>query len=594
MMKSSFSKSVYIILLLIYCSSMQSHATTSFFADGHMLTELAGAYSATENIGIWDESVLTPSGYLSYSKGITNIESLGSNHDADSENMLFFMSNDGQRYALIAVSKQSHLPMQIITQESKLKFDLCYLSDGVIEVSSENEAGVALFKTINFNREDIENQLNAKGYSSALMSAVFTTAMLCDGTLEDIPGLGTIINDFKQIVDLPYYPISASSITPIVDSRTNAYLYISMMTNWASELSVDLGQNIVLWTGESTFKVGGSSATLSGAVLCFSDQYQTMGTYGIVVDKSPENLTIDKADFVLQAKSNGQDHGFEVDVRGLDKQSTYYYRTYYRFNSDNHGNLHFKYPPADAPVGYGPTKSFTTLDNILTVDVVMCMDVSGSMTDEISMVKSNALSFYDQFKSRCDNNDIILSSLSVQVVQFRDINYDGTNALLRSSTYQLPNQKNQFNNYVKGIKASGGGNNVCESGLEALHLAITKDDWGPDDGFHRQVIVLWTDAPYIDGEGLSRFTTEQIKDLWDSMPSGRRMILFAPTGKTSSSFSGSWDNMDEWENVVHLTDITRGFSDMGSVLDDIIGELTNRGESAPKKSAPQIMIFQPN
>ena len=57
------------------------------------------------------------------------------------------------------------MPLQIITQESNLKFDLCYLSDGVIEVSCENEADVSIFKTINFNREEIENQLIEKGYN---------------------------------------------------------------------------------------------------------------------------------------------------------------------------------------------------------------------------------------------------------------------------------------------------------------------------------------------------------------------------------------------------------------------------------------------
>ena len=69
-------------------------------------------------------------------------------------------------------------------------------------------------------------------------------------------------------------------------------------------------------------------------------------------------------------------------------------------------------------------KSFTTGDNILSVDVVMCIDVTGSMSGIINTVKRNAISFYDLFKQSCDEEEIQLADLNAQVIAFRDKNED--------------------------------------------------------------------------------------------------------------------------------------------------------------------------
>ena len=194
--------------------------------------------------------------------------------------------------------------------------------------------------------------------------------------------------------------------------------------------------------------------------------------------------------------------------------------------------------------------------------------------------RPHALNFYDIFKAACDEKGIGLTSLNTQVVAFRDKNVDGSFWLETSPVYAMPDNRDEFSEFVNSLYASGGGD-TPESGLEALDIAFSKDDWGRDDGYHRQVVILWTDAPYLVGTSYTDLTIEGVQVKWDAMPSGRRLILFAPNG-ISGSNGGSWSELDSWTNVMHITDTATGFEDMDYVIDNIIDELTGKG----KASAP--------
>lgn len=54
------------------------------------------------------------------------------------------------------------------------------------------------------------------------------------------------------------------------------------------------------------------------------------------------------------------------------------------------------------------------------VDLVMCIDATGSMSDVINEVKENALSFYKKFKNAMDAADKAVQQLRVKVIVFRD------------------------------------------------------------------------------------------------------------------------------------------------------------------------------
>ena len=126
-----------------------------------------------------------------------------------------------------------------------------------------------------------------------------------------------------------------------------------------------------------------------------------------------------------------------------------------------------------------------------------------------------------------------------------------------------------------------------------LDKAFSKTDWGQDDGYHRQVIILWTDAPYLIGK-YAQTTIDDLSAKWNKMPSGRRLILFAPTGDGGNSNGGSWGKLDSWTNVIHEEDLTNGFNNFDYILKSIIGELTSKSAKKQLKGSKKNYFFRPN
>ena len=63
------------------------------------------------------------------------------------------------------------------------------------------------------------------------------------------------------------------------------------------------------------------------------------------------------------------------------------------------------------------------------VDIVFCIDVTGSMTPIIDQVKANALRFYDDVQSNLTAKGKNVDQLRVRVIGFRDFAADGAAAL---------------------------------------------------------------------------------------------------------------------------------------------------------------------
>ena len=105
------------------------------------------------------------------------------------------------------------------------------------------------------------------------------------------------------------------------------------------------------------------------------------------------------------------------------------------------------------------------------MDIVFCIDVTGSMTPIIDAVKANALGFYDDVQTNLTAKGKNVAQLRVRVVAFRDFVADGAAALEESPFYALPDERNAFSEFVNGLIAEGGGD-AAESGLEAVALAV--------------------------------------------------------------------------------------------------------------------------
>jgi len=193
-----------------------------------------------------------------------------------------------------------------------------------------------------------------------------------------------------------------------------------------------------------------------------------------------------------------------------------------------------------------------------SVDMVFCIDATGSMGKVIDMVKNNALSFYNDLQATMGAKNKNVNSLRIRVVAFRDYLADGKGCMLTTDFFKLPEQSEDFRRCVMGIEASGGGD-IPEDGLEALAYAI-RSKWDTAATKKRQVIVVWTDASTHElGFGKeSEFypknmakTFGELSEWWGDvqLPSdyinqqAKRLILFAPDEPGWSTISENWDNV---------------------------------------------------
>lgn len=215
------------------------------------------------------------------------------------------------------------------------------------------------------------------------------------------------------------------------------------------------------------------------------------------------------------------------------------------------------------------------------VDIVMCIDITGSMQDCIDTVKKRALQFWPDLKEALDAAKKHVSDVRVKVIGFRDFDADGKNALLESRFFSLSDQGStdpeEYEKFVNGLVADGGGDEP-ENSLEAIALAM-KSDWVQTGDKRRHIIVLFTDASAHKLEDANRSnpdypadmpqSLDELTDLWKTPSNGqsasglklkqaaKRLIVFAPSVYP-------WPDMYEaWEQMVYNP------SKAGEGLDDV-------------------------
>ena len=187
------------------------------------------------------------------------------------------------------------------------------------------------------------------------------------------------------------------------------------------------------------------------------------------------------------------------------------------------------------------------------VDLVMCIDGTGSMGHLINEVKSAALSFYKKLEDKMDEKQKKIDQLRARVIVFRDYYADPADmAMVCSKFFDLRSEASAFANFVSRIEAAGGGDEP-ENGLEALALALNSE-WEKAQDFQRQryVVVVWTDASTHQLENGSKpshypqdipKTLDDLADCWDDLSkSAKRLLLFAPDAYPWSGIASSWDN----------------------------------------------------
>jgi hypothetical protein len=216
-----------------------------------------------------------------------------------------------------------------------------------------------------------------------------------------------------------------------------------------------------------------------------------------------------------------------------------------------------------------------------SVDLVLVIDATGSMGPIIGWVQSSALSFHDDLAEHMNEIGKTVNSLRVRVVAFRDFYADSAaESLMASDFFRLPEQRGNFADFLRGIRASGGGDEP-ETGLEGLAEAI-QSPWARDGAKQRQIIVVWTDAsahPLEKEKGAKPAgypaympaDLDEMTDLWDGQsspvhPSWKRLLLYAPDVYPWTDIANNWDN------TLHYTSkagVGLGDKDYKSIVDAI-------------------------
>ncbi len=194
------------------------------------------------------------------------------------------------------------------------------------------------------------------------------------------------------------------------------------------------------------------------------------------------------------------------------------------------------------------------------VDIVFCIDSTGSMVDFIDMVKKKAISFYDDLINAMEAKNKHIDNVRIKIVSYRDYLADGENAMMSTEFFTLPEQSLEFSNTVKSIEAFGGGDEP-EDGLEALAFCM-RSKWNKEGTKRRQIIVVWSDAsthPLGFCSSSDHYPKDimaknfaELSDWWgdkQNQPymsySAKRLILYTPK-------SAGWkDIIENWDNVVH-------------------------------------------
>ena len=78
------------------------------------------------------------------------------------------------------------------------------------------------------------------------------------------------------------------------------------------------------------------------------------------------------------------------------------------------------------------------------VDMVFCIDTTGSMYPVLNMVKQNALNFYNDVTKVMTEKAKKIHQLRVRVVAYRDYLADGNTAMRVTDFFNLPEQSAEF------------------------------------------------------------------------------------------------------------------------------------------------------
>jgi hypothetical protein len=129
--------------------------------------------------------------------------------------------------------------------------------------------------------------------------------------------------------------------------------------------------------------------------------------------------------------------------------------------------------PAVAQTSLAAPKPVVTQGLSYAVDIVFCIDVTGSMTPIIDAVKDNALRFYDDVQTNLTDKGKNVDELRVRVIAFRDFVSRRDAALEESPFLHAARRAGALQRVRAGLLAAGW-RRRARVGLEAVALPSTR------------------------------------------------------------------------------------------------------------------------
>ncbi len=310
----------------------------------------------SNGLGDWDAGVILGNqGYLTYQAQAGD--------DMSDDEYLQYISVDGLSDCTILANRLTHLPEIVYCDDATWYFD--NHGDTTIVVSRTVNEGVELLDSIPF-RFSMVNETREFTKSNDRQVTVIEYINRDDEIQRALKALDKVLDagDTYTTGQIKYLKKALDKLSPFyyyenvediidsldlcrekweIDPDSMIYCFAQYAEKKRKKI-VDVTYGITVQTDRVPKEIYCNSAVVRGRIFCPSDDVFKQGTWGILYSQDPNSLDLEHCEGHVEATTLD----FAVELRGLDINTTYYYKAYYKFKSKNHGDLHFSYGDPDA------------------------------------------------------------------------------------------------------------------------------------------------------------------------------------------------------------------------------------------------------
>lgn len=325
-----------------------------------------GMIKITEGIGDWESAVIyEEDGYILY-----KTENVDGEREMDYYQI---MSPEADYDCAIYANPETSVPEMLIFEDEVYNFtsegdSVLYVSvstdegteaiDTVHYTISDESRGGFRFTTISYVSKDDKVKKVVKALNAILKAGSNYTSY-------QIKKLNKALDD----ISLFYYFENVETIIDSLDLCRDVYgetgdSVVFCFLKYAEKVKIITYDPCKYGITVETYRpktVKGNTATVCGEIICISDKVKTLGTWGVIYSTTKANLSLNNYEGIAYATHKN----FRLKLQGLKPNTTYYYKTFYKFNSSNHEDLTFRYGNRNAEYYVDSwEEEFTTTDEL--------------------------------------------------------------------------------------------------------------------------------------------------------------------------------------------------------------------------------------